>query len=149
MTSASNQAPCPLCQDDGGELVFRSDKLRVIWADEALYPGFLRVIWNQHVREFSDLSDEDRSHILSVVVMLERFVLHEMQADKSNLASLGNVVPHVHWHVIPRYTDDAHFPAPVWAQAKPGAGLCQRQQDVLARKPDLIRTLSALLARVA
>jgi diadenosine tetraphosphate (Ap4A) HIT family hydrolase len=40
-----------------------------------------------------------------------------MQPLKVNVASLGNVVPHLHWHIIPRYADDAHFPAPVWAQA--------------------------------
>jgi diadenosine tetraphosphate (Ap4A) HIT family hydrolase len=38
-----------------------------------------------------------------------------MQPDKMNLASLGNQTPHVHWHVIPRFRDDRHFPTPVWA----------------------------------
>jgi diadenosine tetraphosphate (Ap4A) HIT family hydrolase len=37
------------------------------------------------------------------------------EPQKVNVASLGNVVPHLHWHVIPRFVDDAHFPAPVWA----------------------------------
>jgi diadenosine tetraphosphate (Ap4A) HIT family hydrolase len=40
------------------------------------------------------------------------------QPDKINLACLGNVVPHLHWHVIPRWRDDSHFPAPIWAAAK-------------------------------
>jgi diadenosine tetraphosphate (Ap4A) HIT family hydrolase len=48
--------------------------------------------------------------------------LHElMQPDKINLASLGNFTPHVHWHVIPRFRDDAHFPQAVWApRLRPG-----------------------------
>ena len=37
------------------------------------------------------------------------------KADKINLASLGNVVPHVHWHVIARFSDDGHFPDAIWA----------------------------------
>jgi diadenosine tetraphosphate (Ap4A) HIT family hydrolase len=41
-----------------------------------------------------------------------------MAPDKINLASLGNVVPHLHWHVIPRYRDDKHFPEPIWGQAR-------------------------------
>ena len=45
---------CPLCADAGGELVWRDDRLRVILADEALYPGFTRVVWNAHVAELSD-----------------------------------------------------------------------------------------------
>jgi len=41
-----------------------------------------------------------------------------LQPDKINLASLGNQVPHLHWHVIPRFADDAHFPDPIWAAAR-------------------------------
>jgi diadenosine tetraphosphate (Ap4A) HIT family hydrolase len=41
-----------------------------------------------------------------------------LQPDKINLASLGNMVPHLHWHVVPRWRDDSHFPAPIWAAAK-------------------------------
>ena len=41
-----------------------------------------------------------------------------MRPTKINLASLGNVVPHVHWHIIPRWTHDSHFPDPIWAHAK-------------------------------
>jgi diadenosine tetraphosphate (Ap4A) HIT family hydrolase len=35
-----------------------------------------------------------------------------------NLASLGNLTPHVHWHLIPRFADDAHFPGPIWSERK-------------------------------
>lgn len=41
-----------------------------------------------------------------------------MSPTKINLASLGNVVPHVHWHIIPRWDSDSHFPDPIWASAK-------------------------------
>lgn len=41
-----------------------------------------------------------------------------MQPDKINLACLGNVVPHVHWHVIPRWKNDSHFPDPIWANSQ-------------------------------
>ncbi|GLR26849.1 HIT family protein [Limnobacter litoralis] len=133
---------CPLCQSAGGKLVFEHSKFRVIWADEPLYPGFLRLVWQSHVREFSDLSDEDQLLCMRVVVLLERFVLQEMKADKVNLATLGNVVAHLHWHVIPRFTDDAHFPAPVWANARPDAALAVRQQAVLNRKTHLIEHLA-------
>lgn len=145
MTNQSN-IHCPLCKDPGGELIFKTDRYRVIWADEALYPGFMRVIWNEHVREFSDLSDDDQTLLMNVVVKLERFILNDMQADKSNVATLGNVVPHLHWHVIPRFTDDAHFPAPVWGAAKQGGGLSPRQKSILTDKDVLIQRLARLLA---
>jgi diadenosine tetraphosphate (Ap4A) HIT family hydrolase len=37
-----------------------------------------------------------------------------MHPDKINLASLGNMTPHLHWHVIPRFKQDKHFPQPIW-----------------------------------
>lgn len=136
---------CPLCQSAGGQLVFEHSKFRVIWADEPLYPGFLRLVWQSHVREFSDLPEPDQLLCMNAVVLLERFVLQEMKADKVNLATLGNVVAHLHWHVIPRFTDDAHFPAPVWASVKPDANLSSRQQPLFDRKAQLIDQLALLL----
>ncbi len=107
---------CVFCREDGGEVLWKDERLRVVLASgETDYPGFCRVIWQTHVAEFSDLSPADRSHLMRVVSAVERAVRRVMQPDKVNLASLGNQVPHVHWHVIPRFSNDAHFPQPVWA----------------------------------
>ncbi|RJX31368.1 MAG: HIT family protein [Oxalobacter sp.] len=110
--------PCELCQQNGGELIIRTTQWRIILVNDANYPGFCRVIWNDHVREMTDLSSADRAELMRVVLEVESVVREIMQPEKINLASLGNVVPHLHWHVIPRYLDDAHFPAPVWAEVK-------------------------------
>jgi len=109
-------AGCELCALDVPKVV-ENDKFAVILVDDANYPGFARVIWKDHVREMSDLADEDRLLVNDAVWKLEQAVREVMQPLKVNVASLGNVVPHLHWHVIPRHADDAHFPAPVWAQA--------------------------------
>jgi diadenosine tetraphosphate (Ap4A) HIT family hydrolase len=101
----------------GAQVVAEHEKFVVILADEANYPGFARVVWRAHVREVSDLADADRLLLNEAVWQLELAVREVMRPLKVNVASLGNVVPHLHWHVIPRYADDAHFPAPVWAQA--------------------------------
>ena len=143
--SVSQNPNCPLCATPGGDWVFNCSKFRVIEAVDADYPGFLRLIWNDHVREFSDLSREDRMLYMDAVVLLERFALRVFKADKANVATLGNVVPHLHWHVIPRFTDDKHFPAPVWATARPGVSLSPRQQLVLDSKPKWMLALRAEL----
>jgi len=52
-----------------------------------------------------------------------------MQPTKINLASLGNVVPHLHWHVIPRWADDTHFPDPIWAPARRADAPMRQQPD--------------------
>ncbi|HDR9124789.1 TPA: HIT family protein [Burkholderia vietnamiensis] len=107
---------CVFCREDGGEVLWQDDVLRVVLATaEHDYPGFCRVIWRAHVAEFSDLGEPERAHLMRIVYAVERAVRRVMQPNKVNLASLGNMVPHVHWHVIPRFSNDAHFPQPVWA----------------------------------
>ena len=108
-------AACPLCEADGGLLVFRNETLRVIQASEAGFPAFYRVVWNRHVAEFSDLSPAERQICMNAVVVVEQVLRDQLQPTKINLAALGNMVPHLHWHVIARFEWDSHFPAPVWS----------------------------------
>lgn len=106
---------CELCANTAEILLWRGQYCRVILVENAEYPGFCRVIWNEHVKEMTDLMPQMRSELMDTVFAVESAVREVMQPDKINLASLGNVVPHLHWHVIPRYTDDTHFPNPIWA----------------------------------
>lgn len=112
------QTDCPLCDADGGVLVYRDAQLRIIQADEVGFPAFYRVIWNQHVAEFSELNAEQRAACMDAVVAVEQALRQQLQPAKINLAALGNMVPHLHWHVIARFDWDTHFPAPVWAAAQ-------------------------------
>jgi diadenosine tetraphosphate (Ap4A) HIT family hydrolase len=73
------------------------------------------VICNAHAREMTDLAPADRTRLMETVFAVESALREVMQPLKINLASLGNMVPHVHWHVIPRYEGDAHFPQPIWS----------------------------------
>ena len=113
---------CPLCTTDGGLVVARTSQfriVRVVDGDEARrFPAFYRLIWNAHVAEFSDLPDTDRHACMDAVTEIERTLRSLLAPTKVNLASLGNVVPHLHWHVIARFDWDSHFPAPVWAAAQ-------------------------------
>ncbi len=114
MTAAASR--CELCQLSVPP-VYADDKLAIILVDDAAYPGFCRVIWNQHVKEMSDLSPADRMILNDAVWHVELALREVMAPGKINVASLGNMVPHLHWHVIPRFADDAHFPNPVWTEA--------------------------------
>lgn len=111
-------ADCELCSTPGGHLLWRDGRCRVVRVDDPDYPAFCRVIWNAHVREMTDLAAADRAHFMAVVFAVEAVLRRLTGAAKINLASLGNLTPHLHWHVIPRFTDDRHFPAPVWAEPK-------------------------------
>ena len=109
---------CPLCDAVGGVLVFQTEKFRVIRAQEAGFPAFYRVIWAAHVAEFSDLQAADRTLCMAAVHVVEVALRGQLQPTKINLAALGNMVPHLHWHVIARFDWDSHFPAPVWCSAQ-------------------------------
>lgn len=108
---------CPLCDAPGGRVLWQDEFCRMVLADEPDYPGFLRVILNRHVKEMTDLVPEERSRLMMRVCKTEQAARDVMRPDKINLASLGNVVPHLHWHVIPRFADDPHFPNPVWGRS--------------------------------
>ena len=112
---------CELCTRSGGELLWENDFCRVVRVTDAsadAFPGYCRVIVKQHIAEMSDLGAAEARALMAVVFATERAVRRVARPDKINLASFGNVVPHLHWHVIPRWRDDSHFPAPIWAAAK-------------------------------
>ena len=112
------QPGCPFCDGVGGELIFQAPKFRVIRAAEAGFPAFYRLVWTEHVREFSDLDAADRHSCMDAVTQVEQLLRKHLQPAKVNLATLGNLVPHLHWHIIARFTGDSHFPGPVWATAQ-------------------------------
>ncbi|MEO9384946.1 HIT family protein [Chromobacterium phragmitis] len=128
---------CELCRQPAGDLLYQDDKLWMVLVDEPGYPGFCRVVWKSHVKEMTDLSAADRQHLMDWVWRAEAAIRQTMRPAKINLASLGNVVPHLHWHVIPRFEDDAHFPSPIWAaprreaQARGGPDLAARLRQAL------------------
>jgi diadenosine tetraphosphate (Ap4A) HIT family hydrolase len=112
---------CELCERPGGEVLWRDALCRVVLVNDPDYPGFCRVIWNQHVAEMTDLKPVGREHFMEVVFAVESSIRQSLSADKINLASLGNVTPHLHWHVIPRFRGDPHFPNAVWGEKLRGA----------------------------
>ena len=156
----TSQADCDLCNlldaigdddddgdgADGGEdpgcaVIWCDENVAVLLVDDAAYPGFCRVVWQSHVKEMTDLTAAERAHIMHVVWQVEQAQRDVMQPEKINLASLGNMTPHLHWHVIPRYLDDAHFPDPVWAVARRATAAA-----TLAARAALLPQLSAAVA---
>jgi diadenosine tetraphosphate (Ap4A) HIT family hydrolase len=113
---------CDLCRGDGGELLVRTEKYRVIAVDGvegASYQGYCRVVWNAHVKELTDLSSDERAHFMNAVYRLEAALRLSLVPDKMNVASLGNLTPHLHWHLVPRWANDAAYPKPIWAVTLP------------------------------
>lgn len=138
---------CPLCAAPGGEVVWQDDRVRVILPDEPDLPGFTRVVWHAHVAEMTDLDPVDRDHLMAIVWRVEQAQRESLAPDKINLASLGNMVAHLHWHVIPRWRGDRHFPQAVWAAPVQGrdAEVAAVQSRATALLPAFRAALSARL----
>ena len=135
------QPGCELCEL-AVQPVYRDERLSVILVDDASYPGFCRVIWNDHVKEMSDLAPADRMALNDAVWHVELALRDVMAPGKVNVASLGNMTPHLHWHVIPRFADDAHFPNPVWT-----AAVRTTEEPILAARRAQLPELAAAIAR--
>ena len=114
----AHDAGCELCRTEGGRVVARTVALRVVRPDDANFPATYRVVWNAHVAEWTDLPPEQRSLCMRAVAKVETVLREALVPTKINLASLGNLVPHLHWHVIARFDWDSHFPQPVWGTAQ-------------------------------
>ena len=141
---------CVLCADlkpEEGQLIWRGDDCRVIMVNDSDLSGFCRVIWNHHIVEMSDLSYGERDHLMGLVFVVEDAIRQIMWPTKVNLAALGNMTPHIHWHVIPRFTDDAYYPGSIWStrtRDTAAAILAERHQAALAL-PHAIRGLISKL----
>ena len=107
--------PCALCAQGGGEVLWDDGFARVVLVGDADHPGFCRVILNAHAKEMTDLAESERARLMGIVYAVEKLLRELLVPEKINLASFGNVVPHLHWHVIPRFADDPHFPNSVWS----------------------------------
>ena len=105
---------CPLCLPIPHEILWQDDFCRVVLLNDADYPAYCRVELIAHVKEMTDLMPLDRARMMKVVFAVETAMREVIAPDKINLASLGNKTPHLHWHIIPRFSDDKHFPNSHW-----------------------------------
>lgn len=108
---------CALCQSSPHPILWQDDFCRVVLLNDADYPAYCRVELLAHAKEMTDLPPPERARMMKVVFAVEMAIREIIQPDKINLASLGNKTPHIHWHVIPRFQKDKHFPNSHWGDA--------------------------------
>ena len=106
---------CPYCSDTTDKVIWRDEVTRVMYIHDSPFVGWCRVIWHAHDVELTDLHMSDRARLMRTVFAVESGLRKLLTPAKINVASLGTAMPHVHWHIIPRFPDDTHFPEPVWS----------------------------------
>ncbi|VAW64285.1 Diadenosine tetraphosphate (Ap4A) hydrolase and other HIT family hydrolases [hydrothermal vent metagenome] len=105
----------PLLQADCYSLG-RANNSMLLLHKNALVPWFI-LVPNTHENELYKLETEQQRNINIKVNQLARFVSEHFKADKLNIATIGNIVPQLHIHIIGRNTTDFCWPEPVWGQS--------------------------------
>ncbi len=77
---------------------------------------WLKVFTQEAYREFSQTPVEVKVEIFRVLDIIEKSMLDYFNPKKINIASFGNYVPHVHWHIMARFEEDSYFPEPMWGE---------------------------------
>ena len=134
---------CAICDRSEGEMIWSDNIFRVVLLDHQDYRGYCRVELIDHKKEMTDLNEALRSKLMTCVFKVEEILKVIFKPEKINLASLGNKTPHIHWHVVPRFKEDAHFPNSHWGE-KLREGL--RQAISAEEKKELIRLLNQSLS---
>ncbi len=149
MTQTSTS--CPLCTPSSEQLLWSDTQFRVIGVNDDQHPGFVRLISQAHVAEVSDLSASAQTRMFALLVGIESAMRQMLSPDKVNLASLGNQVPHLHWHIIPRWKDDLFFPDSIWSapkQRQNSVSITALRMERAARADDLWKALPAVCTAV-
>mgnify|MGYP000040410474 FL=1 len=91
---------------------------RVLMMDDSRYPWLILVPRLANVREWLDLSSRDQALLLAEQLQVSRCLQTLVSPDKLNIATLGNVVPQLHVHIVARFESDFAWPAPVWGRGE-------------------------------
>jgi len=75
---------------------------------------WLKVFTQKVYKEMSEVPKETKTEIYNLLELIEKEMLSYYKPDKINIASFGNYMPHVHWHIMARFKEDSYFPEPMW-----------------------------------
>lgn len=141
-------ASCGMCDDlDSDEKAHGVRVFNGRWTDAYLgrfpvRPGYVYVIWKgRHVSEPTELSDEESAGFWIEVTFVASAIEETYQPFKMNWLSLGNGVPHLHVHLVPRYFDDPSAGGPLEPEAFNQASTLPLSEEHLRRDAAVLRQL--------
>jgi diadenosine tetraphosphate (Ap4A) HIT family hydrolase len=132
---------CPMCRrwDDDADLrVVELEHSFVVLNRDQFFPGYTLLFTRQHVTELFHLDRAILTGLMAEVSHVAEALFTLFQPDKINYELLGNMVPHIHWHLVPRHSAEALWPRPIWSEP----------HDELLLSPEEYRERIALIRRV-
>jgi diadenosine tetraphosphate (Ap4A) HIT family hydrolase len=110
---------CPMCRrwDDFSDLrIIELKHSFVTLNSDQFFPGYVLLFTKTHVTELFHLQPRVRSELMEEVSSVAQALQTVFQPDKINYELLGNMVPHMHWHLVPRFASEPLWPRPIWAK---------------------------------
>jgi diadenosine tetraphosphate (Ap4A) HIT family hydrolase len=104
---------------------------RLLLMNDSNYPWLILVPRKIDLIDLTDLSFENQIEVLREINLVGKILQENFEAEKLNIAALGNIVRQLHIHVIARKKNDATFPKPVWGNAVAKPYIEQDAQDVI------------------
>ncbi len=98
---------------------------------------WVKIFTQRAVKEFSQCTADEKQEIFRAIDVVEKSMLEYFNADKINIASFGNMLPHVHWHVMARFEQDSYFPEPMWGTKQRQAQLDLPDVEVFFKQLEL------------
>ena len=91
----------------------------LIVGEHQYFPGYCQLILKQHVADLTDLEESTQAEFFNELMLSARAVRKAFNPARLNYSSLGNVVPHIHFHLFPRYQDELEGKSKLdpWADA--------------------------------
>jgi diadenosine tetraphosphate (Ap4A) HIT family hydrolase len=113
-----NKSVCEFCDPLNlwpSELIVGSlTSSTIVLSKDQYFYGWCLVIAKEHVVDLFELNNNVRSDLEADVCIVSKAIQELFSPDIMNYAAFGNVIPHLHWNVMPRYKDDGLWGAPPW-----------------------------------
>ncbi len=128
---------CPMCTRWQQEPDLRIAELKHCYVQlnrDQFFPGYTLVFTRDHVTELFHLSREVRQELMEEVNQVAAALAQVYQPTKMNYELLGNMVPHMHWHLVPRFERDPLWPRPIWSEPHAEKELSQQEYAQAIRR---------------
>lgn len=134
---------CPMCcrwEEHRDLRITELEHSFVVLNRDQFFPGYTFLFTKQHASELFHLDHIVRAGLMEEISKVAKALHTVYQPDKINYELLGNMVPHIHWHLVPRFTTDPLWPRPIWAESH--AELTLTQQEYRQRIMQIQQELS-------
>ena len=113
------QTGCPMCSRWDAHADLRIVEFEYCYLTlnrDQFFPGYCLLFSKQHVTELFDLDLKTRQGMMEEVSRTAAALAALFKPDKINYELLGNMVPHIHWHLVPRFSSESLWPRPIWSE---------------------------------